>query len=52
MDECDGEMKFNGKVWAATSTTPVGFHHTCEKCGFTAAVPNVRFPYVDYEELK
>ena len=32
---CDGEMRYTGRYWP--TGTP-GYHHTCNKCGFTAAV--------------
>jgi hypothetical protein len=47
-DDCDGEMKFNGFTWP---TADPGYHHTCTKCGFTAAV-HAKYPGVGYKEKK
>jgi hypothetical protein len=44
IDDCGGEMKFNGMVWP---TGQPGYHHSCDKCGFTAAVHG-KFPRVEY----
>lgn len=38
---CDGEMKFNGMTWP---TGDPGYHHTCSRCGFTAAIHGAKYP--------
>lgn len=38
---CDGEMQFSGMVWP---TGDPGYHHTCSKCGFKAAVCGGMYP--------
>lgn len=38
---CDGEMIYNGMMWP---TGDPGFHHTCNKCGFTAAIHGAKYP--------
>jgi hypothetical protein len=48
IDGCDGEMVENGMVWP---TGDPGYHHTCNKCGFTAAV-HERFPRFEYERIQ
>jgi len=40
MDDCSGEMVFNGLTWP---TGDPGYHHTCDTCGFTAAIHD-RYP--------
>lgn len=45
-DGCGGEMKLNGSVWPMSNP---GYHHTCDKCGFTAAV-HARYPRIEYED--
>jgi hypothetical protein len=42
--DCDGQMIFNGQVW---STNPPGYHHTCSRCGFTAAV-HTKYPRITH----
>ena len=41
MEGCGGEMKNNGFVWPSY---PPGYHHTCDKCGFTAAIKTGPYP--------
>lgn len=41
--ECGGEMHFNGMTWP--TGTP-GYHHTCDKCGYTAAARGEKYPRV------
>ncbi len=41
IDNCGGEMKYAGWQWPVN---PAGNHHTCDKCGFTAAVRGERYP--------
>lgn len=48
IDDCDGEMKFNGMTWPTGDT---GYHHSCNKCGFTAAIRGERYPRIGYEEV-
>ena len=43
IDGCGGEMNFNGMVWP---TGDPGNHHTCNKCGFTAAIWNGKYPQI------
>lgn len=38
---CGGEMTANGITWPMN---PVGYHHTCDRCSFTAALSGKRFP--------
>ena len=45
MDSCGGEMKFNGSTWPMSDP---GYHHTCTKCEFTAAISSARYPRVTY----
>jgi len=45
IDGCGGEMKFNGMMWP---TTNPGYHHTCDKCGFTAAIHDIKYPRIIY----
>ena len=45
VENCDGEMKFNGMTWP---TGNPGYHHTCDKCGFTAAISGKRYPRIAY----
>lgn len=42
---CGGEMEFNGMTWPCN---PPGFHHTCDICGFTAAISGKRYPTIVY----
>jgi hypothetical protein len=42
---CGGEMKFNGETWL---TSAPGYHHTCDRCGFTAALRWKKYPTVEY----
>jgi len=46
-DGCGGEMKFNGMTWPMN---PPGYHHTCDKCGFTAALSGRHYPTIEYVE--
>lgn len=46
---CDGEMRFNGMMWP---TGDPGYHHTCTKCGFKAAIKGNKYPSIRYEESK
>lgn len=41
-----GEMVSAGWTWP---TFEPGYHHTCDRCGFTAALSGQRFPRVEYE---
>ena len=43
--DCQGEMKYNGFMWA---TCDAGYHHTCDKCGFTAAIKGAKYPGIAY----
>lgn len=45
IDVCGGEMKFNGMTWP---TGNPGYHHTCDKCGFTAAIHGAKYPRMAY----
>jgi len=45
--DCDGEMEFNGASWP---TADPGYHHTCTKCGYTAAIHGKGFPRINYKE--
>ncbi len=49
MDGCDGEMEDNGMRWPMNI---MGYHHTCTKCGFTAALSGKSYPTVEYEEAQ
>lgn len=40
----EGIMVYNGMQWPVN---PPGYHHTCSKCGFTAAV-HEKYPRVVY----
>lgn len=40
-EDCPGEMTFNGRSWPLSSP---GYHHTCDKCGFTAAILALSIP--------
>jgi hypothetical protein len=46
LDGCDGQMIFNGSTWP---TGDPGYHHTCDKCGLTAAIHSKRYPYNGFE---
>ncbi len=46
-DDCDGEMVANGATWPMN---PPGNHHTCDKCGFTAAISGQSYPTIEYKE--
>jgi hypothetical protein len=46
IESCGGEMIFNGMTWP---TGDPGYHHTCNKCEFTAAVHGRRYPSIAYE---
>ena len=48
MSDCGGEMVFNGFTWP---TGNPGYHHTCNKCAFTAAVHGVKYPRVTYKDV-
>lgn len=41
IEGCAGEMMFNGSTWPMN---PPGYHHTCDKCGFTAALRDKKYP--------
>ncbi len=41
---CGGHMGYNGADWM---TVPVGHHHTCDVCGFTAAIKAAKFQAPD-----
>jgi len=41
IEGCIGEMKYNGGAWPMS---PMGYHHTCDKCGFTAALRGKKYP--------
>ena len=45
IDGCKGEMEYNGSMWA---TCEAGYHHTCSKCNFTAAIKGARYPRIVY----
>lgn len=45
--ECGGYMVFNGMTWP---TGDPGYHHTCDQCGFTAAIHGHRYPEIQYVE--
>lgn len=47
MEACDGEMRFNGSVWP---TGRQGYHHTCNECGFTAAIRGKKYPRITHVE--
>lgn len=47
-ENCEGEMRDAGFSW---STNPPGYHHTCNKCGYTAAMSGKRYPRTIHEEL-
>jgi hypothetical protein len=47
VEGCNGSMVFNGFTWP--TGTP-GYHHTCDKCEFTAAARGERFPRTIYRE--
>ncbi len=47
ISDCGGEMKFNGMTWP---TGNPGYHHTCDKCEFTAAVRGKKYPCIEYLE--
>lgn len=47
IEECEGEMVFNGMTWP---TGDPGYHHTCSKCGFTAAIRGATYPQVVHVE--
>ena len=47
-EDCPGEMIHNGRSWP---DTPVpGYHHTCNNCGFTAAIYGIKYPRVVHRE--
>ena len=46
---CDGEMRYNGMMWP---TADPGYHHTCSKCGFTAAITGAQYPRTRIEVEK
>lgn len=48
MDECAGEMEFNGCTWPMSIP---GYHHSCSKCGFTAAIAGKKYPTIEYREI-
>ena len=45
IDGCGGEMKFNGMTWPTGSP---GYHHSCNKCEFTAAIHGAKYPRMTY----
>ena len=47
IDGCEGEMVFNGLIWP---TGQPGYHHTCKKCGFTAAIHD-KFPRIEIVDV-
>lgn len=38
---CPGKMIFNGTSWPMV---PVGYHHTCDRCGITYVIPREQYP--------
>lgn len=44
IEGCFGEMIFNGAIWPMS---PPGYHHTCDKCGFTAALSGRKYPGIN-----
>lgn len=42
----EGTMDFNGAGWPGE---PPAFHHTCTKCGYTAALPGAQFPTIGHQ---
>ena len=45
IENCTGEMKSTGGAWPVH---PMGYHHKCDQCGFTAALSGVEYPKISY----